>query len=226
VLADASGRTLYEHTTDGSDNSTCTGSCSAQWPPLSIPGQPTAGGGVTGTLSVFKRTDGTTQVAIDGHPLYLYAGDHGPGDTAGQGVQGQWYAVSPDGQPVASPAAQAAAQATVQVATNPAYGPILTDSSGSTLYIFTQDVPGLSRCTGACAKVWPPLLVGTGTTPTAGPGVTGKIGTMHRSDGGTQVTINGQPLYTYSGDSAPGQTNGQGIGNTWFVVEPSGAEHG
>jgi predicted lipoprotein with Yx(FWY)xxD motif len=226
VLADSSGMTLYVNTDDTSNSSTCTGTCTGTWLPLTSPGQPVAGAGVSGALSTFKRSDGTEQVALNGHPLYLYAKDQRPGQTSGQGVAGVWFAASPNGQPVRSAATASASQATVQVANNPTYGSILADSSGQTLYIYTQDAPNLSRCTGACATLWPPLTVAGTATPTAGPGVTGHLGTFRRTDGREQVTINGQPLYTYSGDKQPGQAAGQGLLNQWFVVMPSGAEHG
>jgi predicted lipoprotein with Yx(FWY)xxD motif len=84
---------------------------------------------------------------------------------------------------------------------------VLTNARGYTLYLFVPDPPGKSTCYGTCAAYWPPV---TGT-PTAGTGVTGKLGTIRRSDGGNQVTYNGHPLYTYVGDSAPGQANGNNI---------------
>jgi predicted lipoprotein with Yx(FWY)xxD motif len=78
---------------------------------------------------------------------------------------------------------------------------VLTNAKGFTLYSFAPDTPSRSNCTGACAGYWPPV---TGT-PAAGPGVTGKLGTIKRSDGATQAVYNGHPLYTYIADTAPGQ---------------------
>ncbi|MGH2792943.1 MAG: COG4315 family predicted lipoprotein [Actinomycetota bacterium] len=109
---------------------------------------------------------------------------------------------------------------TLNVATS-SLGQILIDDEGRTLYLFMNDTANTSTCTGGCAQNWPPLLA-TGT-PTGGLGVeASKIGTTNRSDGGTQVTYNGHPLYRFSGDSAGGQTNGQGVGGNWFVVSPQG----
>ena len=88
---------------------------------------------------------------------------------------------------------------------------ILVDgASGMTLYIFANDTAnsGKSACSGGCATTWPPLTVSSGTTPTAGSGAGGKLGTITRDDGTIQVTYNGLPLHHYSGDSAPGDTNG------------------
>jgi predicted lipoprotein with Yx(FWY)xxD motif len=94
---------------------------------------------------------------------------------------------------------------------------VLTDTKGFTLYWFAPDSPAASRCTGSCAAYWPPV---TGT-PKAGPGVTGKLGTIKRPGGTTQVTYDGHPLYTYAGDSAPGQANGNKLdlnGGYWYEV--------
>jgi predicted lipoprotein with Yx(FWY)xxD motif len=98
---------------------------------------------------------------------------------------------------------------------------ILTSSSGMTLYKFSADTSTMSACNGGCATAWPPLTVPTGTTPKGGPGTGGTFGTITRSDGTTQVTYDGNPLYTFSGDSSAGATNGQNItsdGGTWTVV--------
>jgi predicted lipoprotein with Yx(FWY)xxD motif len=94
---------------------------------------------------------------------------------------------------------------------------VLTNDKGLTLYRFAPDSPAASRCTGSCAAYWPPV---TGT-PEAGPGVTGKLGTIKRPGGSTQATYDGHPLYTYIGDKSPGQANGNKIdlnGGYWYEV--------
>ena len=100
-------------------------------------------------------------------------------------------------------------------------GSVLTDGSGRTLYLFTHDTGGNSACDGGCLSVWPPL---TGT-PTAGSGADSSLlGTITRSDGSTQATYAGHPLYYYSGDSGAGDVNGQEIQNSWYVVNASGQQ--
>ena len=103
-------------------------------------------------------------------------------------------------------------------------GKVLVDAQGRTLYLFEADKGPMSACGGACAGVWPPLT--TAAEPTAGPGVTAsKLGTIKRSDGATEVTYNGHPLYTYAGDSAPGETSGQGLddyGAEWYALSAVG----
>jgi predicted lipoprotein with Yx(FWY)xxD motif len=102
----------------------------------------------------------------------------------------------------------------------------LVDAQGNSLYVFLADTPTQSNCNGACAQVWPPLTTASGQTPTGANGVQSSlIGTITRSDGSTQITYNGYPLYKYAGDAAPGATNGQGLnqfGALWFLLQPSG----
>ena len=103
-------------------------------------------------------------------------------------------------------------------------GTFLTDSSGKTLYLFQSDTASASSCTAACAAAWPPLT-SSGQPTASGDAKSNMLGTIKRSDGTTQVTYNGHPLYTYVGDSAPGQANGEGssqFGALWDVVSPSG----
>jgi predicted lipoprotein with Yx(FWY)xxD motif len=99
---------------------------------------------------------------------------------------------------------------------------VLTNAKGLTLYSFVPDTPTKSNCNGACANYWPPVK----GPVTAGAGVTGKIGTIKRDDGSTQATYDGHPLYTYVGDTAPGQNKGNGLnlsGGVWHEVTASGA---
>jgi predicted lipoprotein with Yx(FWY)xxD motif len=94
---------------------------------------------------------------------------------------------------------------------------ILTDGQGRTLYYFTPDTASKTVCTGACAQNWPPLLfTGTGK-PTASTTLPGEL-EVYKNANGNQVIYNDHPLYIYSGDSAAGQTNGEGVGGKWFVA--------
>ena len=95
-------------------------------------------------------------------------------------------------------------------------GPVLADSKGFTLYWYAKDTAMTSACTGGCATAWPPL---TGK-PMAAMGVrlTGKLGTITRSGGIVQATYKGHPLYTYAGDTAPGQVKGNGLGGVWHAL--------
>ena len=100
---------------------------------------------------------------------------------------------------------------------------VVTNSSGKTLYWFAPDTSTTSKCTGSCATFWPPV---TGPV-TAGSGVTGTLSTITRSDGTTQATYDGHPLYTYVGDTAAGQAKGNGLnlsGGLWYEMTVSGAK--
>jgi predicted lipoprotein with Yx(FWY)xxD motif len=105
---------------------------------------------------------------------------------------------------------------TVVATENPELGTILTTFDGFTVYTFDNDSGGTSSCTGDCASTWPPLPASG--EPTAGEGVSGAMGTIQRDDGSMQVTYDGQPLYMYASDAAPGDTNGDGVGGIWHVV--------
>ena len=113
---------------------------------------------------------------------------------------------------------------TMVTTANGTAGTYLTDGSGRTLYLWMADKNGKSTCSGSCAAVWPPL------TTKAAPAVGGSakaadLGTVARSDGTTQVTYNGHPLYYYASDSKPGDMTGEGsngFGAKWWIVAPSG----
>jgi len=124
----------------------------------------------------------------------------------------------------------APAPVVVKIAHNKKFGAILVDAQGFTLYHYSLDTSTKSDCYSpfGCLSIWPPLLLPAGDkTPGGGSGVTG-LGTLRRSGGRLQVTYHGMPLYTYSGDTAPGQTNGDGLknadvsGGVWHVVHASG----
>ena len=122
----------------------------------------------------------------------------------------------------AAPASSAAASSSVLKTTKIGGATVLTNAKGFTLYWFAPDTPTTSNCNGSCAAYWPPVK----GPATAGAGVTGKLGTITRSDGSMQATYNGHPLYTYVADSAPGQAKGNGLnlnGGVWHEVTVSGA---
>ena len=111
----------------------------------------------------------------------------------------------------------------VQVASS-SVGPHLDDSAGHALYIFAADTPGHSNCTGSCLTYWP-IEPAPAITPRALAGITARLGVLTRPDGTKQMTIDDLPVYTYSGDSSPGMTSGQGLnasGGLWWLVTPAG----
>jgi predicted lipoprotein with Yx(FWY)xxD motif len=100
-------------------------------------------------------------------------------------------------------------------------GTVLTTSSGLTLYRFTEDTPGTSACSGACAKIWPPLLASKGSHVSAPKGVKG-LALTNMGDGHWQVTFHKLPLYRFEGDKKKGQAHGQNVGQVWFAALKSG----
>jgi predicted lipoprotein with Yx(FWY)xxD motif len=122
--------------------------------------------------------------------------------------------------PKAAPAASVTAGSQVLKARKISGVTVLTNAKGLTLYSFAPDTPAKSACYGSCAAYWPPVP----GNAAAGPGVTGQLGTIKRTDGSTQATYDGHPLYTYIGDSAPGKDSGNNLnlnGGLWRDV-PAG----
>ena len=102
-------------------------------------------------------------------------------------------------------------------------GQVLTAADGMTVYLFMPDAQGAPTCTDSCAEAWPPLTVDDPSLIIAGDGVDASLlSTAEHPAGGTQVTYNGWPLYFFSGDTAAGDTNGQGQGGVWYVLDPTG----
>jgi predicted lipoprotein with Yx(FWY)xxD motif len=148
---------------------------------------------------------------------------------AGSGPASESTAASeaPDESQAASEAASAEPMGEgVVLVADSALGEILTDANGMTLYLFTNDSPNESACTGDCAANWPPLTVGSADEAVAGEGVTGELGTIEREDGTLQVTIEGVPLYLYAADAEPGDLSGHQVGSVWFAVGPDGEAAG
>ena len=124
--------------------------------------------------------------------------------------------------PAATTSNAAAASGSVLKTTTIGGVTVLTNAKGFTLYWFAPDTSTTSKCNGQCATFWPPVK----GPATAGSGVTGKLATITRADGTVQATYDGHPLYTYKGDTAPGQDKGNNLnasGGLWHDVTASGA---
>lgn len=209
-LVGPTGMTLYRFDNDEPGVSNCSGDCATNWPPFTVEADDTlvAGVNLPGAWSTIPRDDGTMQVTYNDWPLYYWNEDEAIGDTNGQGVGDVWWVVHPE---------------TVVAGSTDELGSFLTSFDGMTLYTFANDEPGVSNCADDCAEAWPPFTVATDVDLTAGAGVTGELGTMEREDGALQVTYNGTPLYFFDEDAGPGDTNGQGVGDVWFVAAVEGS---
>jgi predicted lipoprotein with Yx(FWY)xxD motif len=231
-LTDGAGNTLYLFTKDAPGTSNCNDDCAANWPPFYADDGVTLPDGVAGELGEIDRDDGTEQTTYNGWPLYYWINDQAPGDTTGQGVGEVWYVVEVGdettpaaiAEEAASPEASPVAAGALLVAETAELGPFLTDSQGMTLYIFTKDEmgSGVSVCNDDCAANWPPYFEEGATLPEGTPG---ELTVITRDDGSSQTAYNGQPLYYYIDDAAPGDTTGQAKGDVWWVApvaEPDG----
>ncbi|MFF8970211.1 SCO0930 family lipoprotein [Streptomyces sp. NPDC014995] len=226
VLIDSDGMTLYRFDSDTQEppKSNCDGDCATTWPPVPAD-DATAGDGIDKSLlGEVTRSDGTKQLTVDGWPVYRYAKDTNAGDANGQGVGGKWFALAPDGK-------KAKAQSDLpglSVRNDPKLGDIVVDKNGMTVYRFMKDKqwPMSTACTGACLEKWP--VVGpvdakdTKDIDLKGSSASRGYVVFDRPDGIKQQTIDCVPLYTFAGDKAPGDINGQGVGGTWYAVAPDG----
>jgi predicted lipoprotein with Yx(FWY)xxD motif len=218
VVTDSEGMTLYRFDNDTASppKSNCEGECAKAWPVVAADDAKAAPGTDASLLGEVTRTDGSKQLTIAGWPMYRFAKDTGPGDVNGQGVGGTWFAAAPDGKK----AAPAAPLPGLSVRKDPKLGDIIVDSRGMTVYRLNKDSawPMKSACTGACLDKWP-VVAPLSKNDTKGIIKKGFV-TFNRPDGVKQQSINCWPVYTFSGDKKPGDTNGQGAMGTWFAVSP------
>ncbi|MEV5976541.1 SCO0930 family lipoprotein [Streptomyces sp. NPDC052114] len=226
VVTDSEGFTLYRFDKDTAQppKSACDAACLKAWPAVAADGAKAAPGVDESLLGEVTNADGTKQLTIDGWPMYRYAQDTKPGDAKGQGVGGTWYAAAPDGKKAAPATADATPVDPAGLSTrkDPKLGEIVVDKNGMTVYRFTKDSawPMKSACTGACLDKWP-VVAPVGKNDTKGILKKGFV-VFDRPDGKKQQTIDCWPLYTFSGDKKPGDTNGQGVAGTWYAASPEG----
>ncbi|MDO0924627.1 SCO0930 family lipoprotein [Streptomyces sp. TG1A-8] len=224
VLTDGSGLTLYRFDKDTArpPKSNCAGDCATTWPPVPAD-DATAGAGVDeALLGEVTRADGSKQLTVAGWPAYRYAKDAASGDVNGQGVGGTWFALAPTGKK-----AKRSDLPGLSVRKDPKLGDVVVDRNGMTVYRFMKDEAwpkSVSRCTGACLEKWP-AVAPVAADDTEGVRKKGLMG-FTRPDGVKQMTVNCWPVYTFSGDNAPGDTDGQGVGGTWYAVAPDGKPAG
>ncbi|MEW2116259.1 SCO0930 family lipoprotein [Streptomyces sp. NPDC005474] len=220
VLASGSGRTMYRFDADTAEppKSNCDGDCATAWPPVPAD-DVSAGTGVDAALlGEVTRSDGSKQLTIGGWAAYYYAKDTSPGDIKGQGVGGKWYGLAPDGKK-----ATLAAQPGLSTRNDPKLGTIVVDKNGMTVYRFLKDKAWpkpVSACVGACLDKWP-VVEPVAFKSTKGIKEKGYMN-FTRPDGAEQQTLNCSPIYTFINDKKPGDTNGQGVGGTWYAVAPDG----
>lgn len=227
VVTDSEGFTFYRFDKDTATppKSNCEGACAKTWPVVSATGAKAPAGVDPSLLGTVTRKDGVKQLTIAGWPMYRYAQDTAPGDTNGQGVAETWFAAAPDGKKASAGAGDDAATAAdlpgLSVRKDPKLGEIIVDSKGMTVYRFKKDSawPMKSACVGPCLDKWP-VVAPVDKNDTEGIIKKGFV-TFDRPDGIKQQSIDCWPVYTFSGDKKPGDTNGQGVLGTWFAVSPN-----
>lgn len=145
------------------------------------------------------------------------------GDENGSGDQQTDETESPTPSPAGTGSESPTETATVQTEMHDELGEILVGPDGLTLYMFEQDTQGeaASTCYDDCAAAWPPLTVDE--TPTAGDAVMAELETLERDGESMQVVANGWPLYYFASDESPGDANGQGVNDIWWVLDAEGA---
>lgn len=203
----AAKRTLYTFANDSTGQSNCNNDCATVWPPIAAATAQTSGG-----FSTITRDDNSLQWAYKGRPLYYYQGDATEGEINGEGLGGSWYVARPNPFTRADTGNgyRLTGQGTINSdGTDPS---TRSEYDGYTLYTFQNDSVGTSACNGGCATTWPPLYADKGAIASDG------YELITRDDGTMQWTYNEQPLYFYQGDTAPGDTNGDGIGGVWYIA--------
>ena len=228
VVSNQKGRVMYLYSKDGRKVSHCNGACAGAWPKVSSTSKPRAEDGISAKhLGRTKKG----QVTYYGHPLYYFATGTKAGNTSGENVAG-FFVVSPHGTAVKPKTKKPTGPSgPAEVTTGTAStDTVLTTSKGFTLYALTNPNEKTSYyCTGSCLGVWKPLL--TKGAPTAAVSAMGSLlSSVNRSGVGHQVTYNGYPLYTYTGDSAAGQNNGEALFGPyypystqyWYDLKPDG----
>ncbi|MER6091974.1 SCO0930 family lipoprotein [Streptomyces bluensis] len=240
VLTDSAGFALYRFDKDTAEppKTTCEGECATTWPPVPASGATAAEGVDKSLIGEVSRPDGTKQLTIGGWPMYRYAKDTKAGDVKGEGVGGAWFASAPDGKKAAgggvgkgdkgSGSAEAIGDLPgLSTRNDPELGEVVVDKNGMTVYRFEKDTPWpmKSACTGACLEKWPVVepvdAADTKGIDNKNDGRRGYV-VLNRPDGLKQQSIDCWPLYTFAGDKKPGDTNGQGVGGTWYAISPEG----
>jgi predicted lipoprotein with Yx(FWY)xxD motif len=224
VLENHASRTLYLLSIEKGAKLHCVAkTCRTQWLPLLVPTATRSiavAGTVKGKIGFVARSKTQKQVTVNTYPVYAFKGDKGPNQSNGEAVAadgGTWSML----RAAAKSAAATPVAPLLQSGTAGKYTSVLEDATHLTLYALSVEKGGTLHCTGSCLTFWPPLLVTSSTTSIAVAGdVKGKIGFISRGSS-KQVTVNSFPVYTYSGDSGPNQSNGENLmldGGTWDLA--------
>ncbi|HCS63931.1 MAG TPA: hypothetical protein DIW64_07490 [Cellvibrio sp.] len=215
-LLNRTGFALYTFANDTTGVSNCSGNCLVNWPPLLANPSDQA----SAPYSIIERSMGTAGTALQwaylGKPLYFFKNDTAAGQTAGKAIP-NWLLARPMPTQIVANAtlgSHLAAAGSVKLAmpVNGAEQTSTTERNGFTLYTFDNDTTGVSNCSDVCLTNWPALIAHAGAVASA------PYSLVQRASGEMQWALNGMPLYFFAGDTQAGQTNGEAIGNNWFVA--------
>jgi predicted lipoprotein with Yx(FWY)xxD motif len=215
-LFDRTGFALYTFVNDTTGVSNCSDNCLVNWPPLLANADDQA----SAPYSIIERSMGTApnalQWAYHGKPLYFFKNDTVAGQTTGKAIP-NWLLARPMPTQIVANAtlgSHLAAAGSVKLAmpVNGAEQTSTAERTGFTLYTFDNDTADVSNCSGTCLTNWPALIAHAGAVATA------PYSLVQRASGELQWALNGMPLYFFAGDTQAGQTNGEAVGNNWFVA--------
>lgn len=205
IITNTEGRTLYVFAKDVEGNSTCEGGCLNSWP-IYYQEELEFGAGINAAdVGVITRADGSKQNTFKGWPLYYFSGDKDAGDTNGEAASGVWFVAKPDYDFMIAEK--------VIDGENQRY---LVDYNGRTLYYFTNDEPSRSNCVDNCLAAWPPFSRTNFVSPSTV--ATDRFGLIDGNNGIQQTTFGERPLYYFNQDIQKGDVNGQGVGDSWFIL--------
>lgn len=211
-LTDSNGRTLYYFANDTANTSNCTGQCQTIWPAFYAPQVSVPDGLNASDFASITTSSGANQTTYKGWPLYYYSGDSKAGDTNGDGIQKIWFVAKSPFYNVA-------------LMNNSEYNSYLATPAGLALYYYKKDAKGtattdpVSNCDSNCmGSSWVNFDLSQVVAPSLL--VSSDFKEFTRTDGKTQLSYKGWPLYTYSGDSVSGDTKGNGLGSNWYLVKP------
>jgi len=205
IITDTEGRTLYVFAKDVEGNSTCSGGCLNSWP-IFYKEELDFGAGINpADVGVITRADGSKQNTFKGWPMYYFSGDKEIGDTNGEAASGVWFVAKPDYDfMVAEKVIDGESQR------------YLVDYNGRTLYYFTKDEPNRSNCVDGCLAAWIPFSRTNFVSPSTV--ASDRFGLIDGNNGIQQTTFGERPLYYFNQDIQKGDVNGQGVGDSWFIL--------
>ncbi len=201
IITDSEGMSLYIFTRDVAGASACAGACLDNWPVFYVKDIATTAGLNTTDFANITRADGTKQTTYKGWPLYYFASDESEADVKGDAVGNIFYAAKPNYSLFIG-----------QQSVEGASMNYLVDAEGNSLYYFANDEQNVSNCADGCATAWPVFEDDTELViPSAFS--SSQFGTITRTDGKSQITYAGKPLYFFAQDTQRGEIKGHTVAN-------------